>query len=106
MKRIIRLTENGLRRIVSESVKRALREGVEFQSDDVDDEIMYYRQKVNDAYDELAHIYRANGNDDESVEELKRYISMMNAHIRKLERESGPTPTMGQILKNTPLVNY
>ena len=51
MKRTIRLTESWLRRIVSESVKRALREGVEFQSDDVDDEIMYYRQKVNDAYD-------------------------------------------------------
>lgn len=45
-KKLIRLTESDLHRIVKESVNRVMKEGVEFSSEDPQEEWMYYQNKL------------------------------------------------------------
>ena len=52
-KNIIRLTENDLHKIVKESVNRVMKEGVEFSSEDPQEEYMYYQNKLQQEFDEL-----------------------------------------------------
>lgn len=114
MKKIVKLRENELKRMITESVRRVLNEGVEYNGKDADDEIWYYTNKIGDVYEEiriLASDMRRGGSNDEELAKdiavLKRYIKMMWTHIEELEKNVPPTPTMGQVLnKPTPMVHY
>lgn len=113
MKKIIKLTESDLHKIVKESVDKVINEGIDYNGEDAYDEIDHYMQKINDVYDEIRHlkIINRNANNDGRIKEdinlLERYIKMMYSHIYKLQQNVEPFPTMSQILKEpTPLVHY
>ena len=112
MKKIIKLTESDLHKIVKESVNKIINEGIDYNGEDAYDEIDHYMQKINDVYDEISHLkINRNANNDERIKEdislLERYIKMMYSHIHKLQQDAKPLPTMAQILKEpTPLVHY
>ena len=88
MKSRIRLTESDLHRIVKQSVKRVLREGIEFQSDDPVEEWSYYQNKLQDEFDELGVLVlnKVPKNDPDRMV-IQRYISMLQNHLRNLQRQ-------------------
>ena len=88
MKIRIRLTESDLHRIVKQSVKRVLREGIEFQSDDPVEEWSYYQNKLQDEFDELGVLVlnKVPKNDPDRMV-IQRYISMLQNHLRNLQRQ-------------------
>lgn len=88
MKRTIKLRESELKRIISESVKRILREGIEFQSDDPVEEWSYYQNKLQDEFDELGVLVlnKVPKNDPDRMI-IQRYISMLQNHLRNLQRQ-------------------
>ena len=86
MRRRIRLTENGLHRIVKESVNRILKEGVEFSSEDPQEEWMYYQNKLQQEFDELeVMILSKIPRNDPDRQVIQRYIRMIQAHLHTLE---------------------
>ena len=110
MKRTIRLTESELHRVIENSVRRIINEGVEYTGKDPNDEVFYYSTKISEIYDEIARLETAVSDDrfKDDIEGLKRYISMMQAHVRKLRQDPDyfDMPPMSKVLKNTPMVNY
>lgn len=88
MRRTVRLRESELKHMISESVKRVLREGIEFQSDDPVEEWFYYQNKLQQEFDELRILIlnKVPKNDPDRML-IKRYISMLQNHLRNLERQ-------------------
>lgn len=109
-KKLIRLTESDLHRIIKESLNKIMSEGVEYQNDDPYDEIQHYMQLINDTYDELARLKVTGKNNDmlkKDINLLERYIKMMYAHVHQLQQSTTPMPTMAQVIdKPTPLIHY
>ena len=88
MRRTVRLRESELRHMISESVKKVLKEGIEFQSDDPVEEWSYYQNKLQDEFDELGVLVlnKVPKNDPDRMV-IQRYISMLQNHLRKLEKQ-------------------
>ncbi len=85
-KKLIRLTEGDLHRIVKESVNRVLKEGVEFSSEDPQEEWMYYQYKLQQEFDELGiMVLNKIPRNDPDRQIIQRYIRMIQAHLHTLE---------------------
>ena len=85
-KNIIRLTEQDLNRIVKESVNRILKEGVEFSSENPQEEWVYYQNKLQDEFDELGvMVLNKIPRNDPDRQVVERYIKMIQAHLHALE---------------------
>ena len=99
-KKLIKLTESDLHRIIKESVNKLLRdgytnvvesnikEGVEFQSNDPVEEWGYYQNKLQNEFDELGVLVlnKIPKNDPDRMI-IQRYISMLQNHLHKLEKQ-------------------
>lgn len=85
-KRLVRLTEGDLHKIVKESVNRALKEGIEFSSDKPGEEWMYYQNKLQDEFDELGVlVLNKVPKNDPDRQTIERYIRMIQHHLHTLE---------------------
>ena len=85
-KKLIRLTESDLHRIVKESVNRVMKEGVEFSSEDPQEEWMYYQNKLQQEFDELGiMVLNKIPRNDPDRQIIQRYIRMIQTHLHTLE---------------------
>jgi hypothetical protein len=85
-KKLIRLTENDLHKIVKESVNRVMKEGVEFSSEDPQEEWMYYQNKLQQEFDELGiMVLNKIPRNDPDRQIIQRYIRMIQTHLHTLE---------------------
>ena len=85
-RKLIRLTESDLHRIVKESINRVLKEGVEFSSEDPQEEWMYYQNKLQQEFDELGvMILNKIPRNDPDRQIIQRYIRMIQTHLHTLE---------------------
>ena len=81
-----RMSESYLHRIVKESVNRVLKEGVEFSSEDPQEEWMYYQNKLQQEFDELGvMVLNKIPRNDPDRQIIQRYIRMIQAHLHTLE---------------------
>lgn len=84
--KLIRLTESDLHKIVKESVNGALREGVEFSSEDPQEEWIYYQNKLQQEFDELGvMVLNKIPKNDPDRQIVQRYIKMIQTHLHALE---------------------
>ena len=85
-KKLIRLTESVLHKIVKESVNRVMKEGVEFRSEDRQEEYMYYQNKLQQEFDELGiMVLNKIPRNDPDRQIIQRYIRMIQTHLHTLE---------------------
>ena len=85
-KKLIRLTESDIHKIVKESVNRVLKEGVEFSSEDPQEEWMYYQNKLQQEFDELGvMVLNKIPRNDPDRQIIQRYIRMIQTHLHTLE---------------------
>ena len=85
-KKLISLTESDLHRIVKESVNRVMKEGVEFSSEDPQEEYMYYQNKLQQEFDELGiMVLNKIPRNDPDRQIIQRYIRMIQTHLHTLE---------------------
>lgn len=86
MKRPIRLTESRLQRIIQESVRRILREELEFGGDDTSEEWTYYQYRLQHLWDVLGVLVRNKvPRNDPDRQEIEKQIKSIRAHLRTLE---------------------
>ena len=86
IKKPIRLTEQDLHKIVKESVNRVMKEGVEFSSEDPQEEYMYYQNKLQQEFDELGiMVLNKIPRNDPDRQIIQRYIRMIQTHLHTLE---------------------
>ena len=87
MKKLIRLTESDLHRIVKESVNSVLNEGVEFSSENPQEEWIYYQYRLQQEFDELGvMVLNKIPRNDPDRQIVQRYISMIQTHLHNLEK--------------------
>ena len=85
-KTLIRLTEQDLHRIVKQSINKVLKEGVEFSSENPQEEWGYYQNKLQDEFDELGvMVLNKIPRNDPDRQVVERYIKMIQAHLHALE---------------------
>ena len=85
-KKLIRLTESDLHKIVKESVNRVMKEGAEFSSEDPQEEYMYYQNKLQQECDELGiMVLNKIPRNDPDRQIIQRYIRMIQTHLHTLE---------------------
>jgi len=85
-KKLIRLTESDLHKIVKESVNRVMKEGVEFSSEDPQEEWMHYQNKLQQEFDELGlMVLNKIPRNDPDRQIIQRYIRMIQTHLHTLE---------------------
>ena len=85
-RKLIKLTESDIHKIVKESVNRVLKEGVEFSSEDPQEEWMYYQNKLQQEFDELGvMVLNKIPRNDPDRQIIQRYIRMIQTHLHTLE---------------------